>query len=148
MINQEAAAAGQPPIGFINSALGRLASAPNYPSHFFDITDGDNTKSTSPTKFFATAGYDLCTGWGTPMGQSLVDALAIVDPLRIIPDTGFSAVGGAGGPFTITSQNLTVTNTGTNPLTWTVTSNVPWLNVSPAGGTLNLNGSALLAVSS
>ena len=147
LINQEAAAAGQPPIGFINPTLDKLASAPNAALRFFDITNGDNKNSTSPTKFFATAGYDLCTGWGTPMGQSLIDALAIVDPLRILPDTGFSAVGGAGGPFTMTSQNLTVTNAGTNTLTWTVTSNVPWLTVSMVGGTLNASDAVSMAVS-
>lgn len=147
LINEKAAAAGQPPIGFINPTLDKLAAAPNYTSRFFDITNGDNTKMTSPTKFFATAGYDLCTGWGTPLGQSLIDALAIVDPLRIVPDTGFSAVGGAGGPFTITSQNLTVTNAGTNALTWTVTKNVPWLNISTSGGTLSAGGSVVMTVS-
>jgi hypothetical protein len=147
LINQEAAAAGQPPIGFINPTLDQLASAPNYPSHFFDITNGDNTKSTSLTKFYATNGYDLCTGWGTPMGQSLIDALAIADPLRITPNTGFSAVGGVGGPFTMTSQNLTVTNAGPNTLTWTVTSNVPWLEVSTTGGTLNASDSVSVLVS-
>jgi hypothetical protein len=147
LINEEAAAAGQPPIGFINPTLDKLASAPNYALHFYDITNGDSTKSTSPTRFFATNGYDLCTGWGTPNGQSLIDALAIVDPLRIVPDMGFSAVGGQGGPFTITSQSVTVTNTGTNSLSWTVTANAAWLNVSTAGGTLNVNDSVTMTVS-
>ena len=147
LINQEAAAAGQPPIGFINPTLDKLASAPNSTSRFYDITNGDNTKSTSPTKFFATNGYDLCTGWGTPKGQSLIDALAIVDPLQIIPGTGFSAVGGQGGPFTITSQSLTITNAGTNSLTWTAATNAAWLNVSTIGGTLNPNDSVLVTAS-
>src|SRR5579863_2370926 len=26
--------------------------------------------------YFATTGYDLASGWGTPKGQSLIDALA------------------------------------------------------------------------
>jgi Immunoglobulin I-set domain/Viral BACON domain/Immunoglobulin domain len=101
---------------------------------------------TSPTRFFATNGYDLCTGWGTPMGQSLIDALAIVDPVRIAPGAGFSAAGGVGGPFTISSQVLTVTNGGTNVLHWTVTNNGAWLEVSTAGGTLSPGNSTLVTV--
>lgn len=147
LINEKAAAAGQPPIGFINPTLYRLGSAPNYASHFFDIVSGDNTKATSLSKYYATNGYDLCTGWGTPMGQSLIDALAIPDPLCVIPDTGFSAVGGAGGPFSTTSQSLTVTNAGTNALNWTVTRNVPWLDISASGGSLNAHSSVSLVVS-
>ena len=30
----------------------------------------------SPTKFPAVTGYDLCTGWGTPNGTNLINALA------------------------------------------------------------------------
>ncbi len=147
LVNQEAASAGQPPIGFINPLVYRIGYAPNYTSHFFDITNGDNTKMTSPTRFFATNGYDLCTGWGTPMGQSLIDALAIVDPLRIAPDAGFAAAGGVGGPFTVSSQNLTVTNGGTNVLNWTVMNNGSWLDVSTAGGSLNPSNSTIVTVS-
>ena len=146
LVNQEAAAAGQPPIGFINPLVYKIGSAPNYTAHFFDITNGDNTKMTSPTRFFATTGYDLCTGWGTPMGQRLIDALAIVDPLRIAPEVGFSAAGGVGGPFTTRSQILTVTNGGTNVLHWTVTNNGAWLDVSTVGGTLNPGASTLVTV--
>lgn len=146
LVNQEAAAAGQSPIGFINPLVYRLAYAPNHALHFLDITNGDNTKMTSPNRFFATNGYDLCTGWGTPKGQSLIDALAIVDPLRIAPDAGFSAAGGMGGPFTVVSQNLTVTNGGTNALHWTVTKSGTWLDISTTGGTLIPGGSTTVAV--
>ena len=58
-----------------------------------------------PTKFYAVAGYDLCTGWGTPNGQKLINALANPEPLQITPTTGFTSIGGVGGPFTVTSEN-------------------------------------------
>jgi hypothetical protein len=146
LANQEAAAAGQPSLGFINPLIYQIAYAPNHALHFFDITNGDNTKMTSPNRFFATNGYDLCTGWGTPKGQRLIDVLAIVDPLHIAPSAGFATAGGAGGPFTVTSQNLTVTNGGTNALHWTVTKNGTWFNVSTAGGTLSPGSSTTVAV--
>ena len=72
--------------------------------------------SGSPTKFYAVPGYDLCTGWGTPTGQTLINALANPEALLITPPTGFTSSGGFGGPFTITSQTLSLTNAGTNSI--------------------------------
>jgi hypothetical protein len=46
-----------------------------YQSCFHDITNGNNTWSNSPNAYFAAPGYDLCTGWGSPKGQSLINAL-------------------------------------------------------------------------
>jgi subtilase family serine protease len=70
LVNQQAAAVGKPPPGFINPAIYAIGSSP-----FHDITTGNNTNAASPGKFFAVAGYDLCTGWGTPNGSSLINAL-------------------------------------------------------------------------
>src|SRR5208283_3115593 len=47
-----------------------------------------------------------------------------------------------GGPFTITSQSLTLTNAGTNSITWTLANTSLWLNASSSGGTLTPGGSA------
>ncbi|HEX4264742.1 MAG TPA: FG-GAP-like repeat-containing protein [Verrucomicrobiae bacterium] len=137
LVNQEAVANNQPTIGFINPLLYKIGSGSSYSLCFFDTTSGDNTSSSSPTKFFATPGYDLCTGWGTPAGQKLIDALANPEALHIKPDTGFSSIGGAGGPFTVTSQELSLTNAGTNSLNWMLVNTVPWLNAAPTSGTLN-----------
>ena len=76
LVNQEAAAANNPPVGFLNPALYAIGKGPNYASTFHDITTGNNTWSGSPANFYAVSGYDLCAGWGTPAGQSLIDALA------------------------------------------------------------------------
>jgi len=76
LINQQAAAFGRPPVGFLNPAIYALGTAPGYTTNFHDITTGSNTNSDSPNAFSAVAGYDLCTGWGTPLGQNLINALA------------------------------------------------------------------------
>jgi hypothetical protein len=86
----------------------------------------------------------LCTGLGTPAGQNLINALANLEALQITPTTGFNSSGGAGGPFTITSQNLSLTNAGTNSLTWTLANPAPWLTASPTGGTLTQGGPATI----
>lgn len=146
LVNQEAAASGRPPVGFLNATLDEIASSSRYNACFFDITTGDNTSPASPSAFFARPGYDLCTGWGCPAGQHLIDALANPEALRINPLTGFSSLGGAGGPFTVTSQDLTLTNAGTNSLTWTLFNPIPWLDATPTEGTLNAGDTATVAV--
>ena len=76
LVNQQAAASGEPPVGFINPAIYAIGKGPNYNASFHDITTGDNTSPASPNAFFAVPGYDLATGWGTPSGTNLIDILA------------------------------------------------------------------------
>lgn len=142
LVNQQAAAYGQPSAGFLNPAIYALGQQTNYAACFHDITRGNNTNSLSPTQFFAAAGYDLCTGWGTPAGQALIDALQPPDYLVISPQAGFSAYGLPGGPFNPTSQTFTLTNHGPAALSWSVGSTSIWLSVAPIGGTLAASGAA------
>ncbi|HXI71964.1 MAG TPA: protease pro-enzyme activation domain-containing protein, partial [Verrucomicrobiae bacterium] len=142
LINQQAATAGRTPIGFINPAVDAIGTAANYTSAFHDIATGNNVRPGSPAKFLAVAGYDLCTGWGTPVGQKLINALANPEALLITPPAGFASTGGFGGPFTVTSQNFSLTNAGTNSLTWTVATTGSWLTASSSGGTLAPGGLA------
>lgn len=75
LVNQQLAADGRQPVGFINPALYAIGESANYNSCFNDITTGDNTWSGSPAEFFAAPGYDLCTGWGSPKGANLIRVL-------------------------------------------------------------------------
>ena len=145
LVNQQAAASGKSPIGLVNPAVDAIGTGASYASAFHDITTGNNTWRSSRTKFYAVSGYDLCTGWGTPAGQKLINALVNPEALIITPAAGFVSVGGAGGPFTITSQVFSVTNAGTNTLNWTLSNTSAWLNVSSGGGTLT-PGSAATAI--
>jgi uncharacterized repeat protein (TIGR01451 family) len=76
LINQQALGNGKPVVGFINPAIYSIGTGTGYGSTFHDITTGNNTNKSSPTKFFAVSGFDLCTGWGTPVGGGLITALA------------------------------------------------------------------------
>jgi hypothetical protein len=67
------------PIGFLNTTLYALGQKSNYDLLFHDITSGNDFNSSSPNLFSAVTGYDLVTGWGTPQGQALIDALAPVN---------------------------------------------------------------------
>jgi hypothetical protein len=76
LVNQQAAANGGAPAGFINPAVYTLGKSANYTNYFHDITTRSNTWSASLTKFVAVTGYDLATGWGTPTGSNFINALA------------------------------------------------------------------------
>lgn len=146
LVNQEAASNGVSSIGFINPAIYTLGAQSNYTSFFHDITTGNNAWNGSSNLYYAVSGYDLCTGWGTPAGQNLIDALADTEPLVISPSSGFNAIGGAGGPFTPASEILTLTNHGTSTLSWTLVNTSSWLNVSSGGGSLTTGGPASTSV--
>jgi len=75
LINQKAAQNGLPPVGFLNPALYGIGLGGNYHTCFHDVTTGNSFTSTSPDEFSAEPGYDLCTGWGSPAGESLIDFL-------------------------------------------------------------------------
>jgi hypothetical protein len=128
-------------VGFVNPAIYAIGNGSNaaasYASCFHDTTAGNNFWSSSPTNYPAVAGYDLCTGWGTPNGQALINALAgAADPLGVTPTSGFTATGLPGGPFSPSSQNFTLTNSGTSALNWSVINTSVWLNVSATSGSL------------
>ncbi|HEV2434478.1 MAG TPA: putative Ig domain-containing protein, partial [Verrucomicrobiae bacterium] len=78
LVNQQAASAGKPAVGFINPAIYRSGKGPGaaYTSCFHDITAGNTFNSQNPGRYPATSGYDLCTGWGTPAGSNTIYALA------------------------------------------------------------------------
>ena len=62
LVHEANAAAGKPPLGFINPYLYAMASAGgnDYAAAFHDVVDGTNGG------YQAQPGYDLVTGWGTP----------------------------------------------------------------------------------
>ena len=76
LVNQQAAANGNGPVGFINPAVYTIGKGSGFATAFHDTTVGNNYSSNSPSKFPAVAGYDLCTGWGSPYGTGLIYALA------------------------------------------------------------------------
>ena len=138
MINQQALAQGESTVGFINPAVYAIGKGPNYTNDFHDITTGNNTNDTVGNEWYAAPGYDLCTGWGTPNGQNLINALAPPTqlPFNITPSTGFNAGGFSGGPFTPGSQVYVLTNSTSAPVQWALANTASWLTASSTGGTL------------
>ena len=77
LVNQQAAAANPTnSVGFLNPALYAIGTNASYSSCFHDITTGNNIGSHTAGRYYATSGYDLCTGLGTPVGTNLINQLA------------------------------------------------------------------------
>jgi len=147
LINQQAAAAGKPSVGFLNPAIYAIGKSASYSTNFHDTTSGDNNSSDSPSLFQAVPGYDLCTGWGTPSGQALIDSLSGVRiTFFVSPQSGFTASGAAGGPFLPTSQVLQLTNSASSAVSWSLVNTSAWLEVSTTNGTLAAGAASQVAV--
>jgi subtilase family serine protease len=146
LVNQQAITLGGTNVGFLNPAIYMIGNGPNYTACFHDITTGNNTNATVGNKYFAVPGYDLCTGWGTPNGMNLINALVTPNSLGIFPGTGFTSSGPVGGPFNVTSQIFSLTNSSGTSLNWSLIGIPPWLGVSSVGGTLPASGSTTVTV--
>ncbi len=100
LANQRAAAKGNPAPGFINPTIYALGLGSGYAAAFHDITSGNNG-------FSAEVGYDLDSGWGSPNGAALINALT----------------GPAGPSFTLsanpTSATIAEGSSGTSTITIT-----------------------------
>ncbi|HEY2468940.1 MAG TPA: Ig-like domain repeat protein [Terracidiphilus sp.] len=79
LINEQATETGNAPtggLGSINPTIYSIGEGSNYNSEFHDVATGNNDSDNQPVWYSAVTGYDLVTGWGSPNGQSLIDALA------------------------------------------------------------------------
>lgn len=113
LVNEQAVANGGRTVGFINPtlyAIGR-GSASTYAANFHDITSGTNRCCDQPVFYEAVSGYDLVTGWGTPTGQSLIDALAGDRSPRFTLTTTPGALS-LNKPVRSATSTITVTNVG------------------------------------
>ncbi|MFZ1085280.1 MAG: protease pro-enzyme activation domain-containing protein [Terracidiphilus sp.] len=102
LVNQQLASNGESPIGFIDPLIYPIGLSTSYDTDFHDITSG---KSGS---YSAVTGFDLVTGWGSPNGVNLINALA---PASTTPSFSLSA----------TAASVTVGSTGTSTVTESVT---------------------------
>ena len=126
LVNQQAVANGNPQLGFINPAIYQIGVGSGYGTAFHDINSGSNGEPT-------TTGYDLATGWGSPNGPGLVNALAASAPK---PSFTISA---APNSLTVTQGNessTTVDIAAQNAFTGSVTLSATGL---PGGVTANFS---------
>ncbi len=94
LVNQQLANNGQTPIGFINPTIYGQNVTSQYATDFHDITSG------ASGSYSAVTGYDLVTGWGSPNGTGLINALAptSTSPTFALSVSPPSCSVGPGGP--------------------------------------------------
>lgn len=141
LMNQQAVTAGEATVGFINPAVYALGKSANYAQDFHDITTGNNTNAASGNKYFAVPGYDLCTGWGTPNGNNLINFLAPPAYFVAVTNAGWSLLtesatpaDGAIDPGETVTVNFTLQNAGTIPTGNLVATLQPGAGVLAPGG--------------
>ncbi len=69
MANQQSLANGGSYVGFLNPALYAIGTGSGFTNNIHDIISGSNGA------YSAVSGYDLVTGWGSPKGVNLINAL-------------------------------------------------------------------------
>ena len=138
LVNQQAVANGRVTVGFLNPALYALGNGASYSSTFHDTTTGNNFWLSSPTKFSAVTGYDLCTGWGTPNGTALINALANTSVALPSTTTVTSSLGSTGAYGSSVTFSASVTGTGA-----TATGAVTFIDGSTELGSVILNASGV-----
>ena len=70
LANQQSVANGGKTLGFINPTIYAQNVTSAYATNFHDITSGTSGS------YAAVTGFDLVTGWGSPNGAALINALA------------------------------------------------------------------------
>jgi len=99
LANEQLVNNGDKTLGFIDPTLYPLALSSSYAADFHDITSGTSGS------YSAEVGYDLVTGWGSPNGAALINALAPIatSPTYTLSATSVSIVQGSSGSSTVTS---------------------------------------------
>ena len=167
LLNQQTVAAKQPTVGFLNPLIYQIGIGSTYTTDFHDITIGDNGA------FYAGAGYDLVTGWGSPNGANLINALAApgftlsnaapeagltlkpgastTTTYTVIDRGGFSgsvALSASGLPSDVTASFSPASTAGTSTLTLTAGNSAPYSisNVVVTGVSGSLKASAAIGL--
>ncbi len=98
LVNQQAVANSGRVLGFISPTIYDLVAGKSNTTGFHDITSGSNG-------YPAVKGYDLVTGWGSPNGSSLINALTGA------PASGFTV---SASPTTV---SVALSSSGTSTIT-------------------------------
>ena len=139
------------PIGFLNPTIYSIGQSASYDSDFHDITGGNNNNGDG-TSYNAVTGYDLVTGWGSPNGQNLLNALGPA-PSGSAPNFALAPsparlnlTQGSSGTVTIAVSALNGFNNAVNPRV-TVLGSPAGVTASISPVSITGSGAAILTVS-
>ncbi len=135
LANQQAVAQGKPVAGFLNPTIYALGNTPSYAAGMHDIGTGTNGYS-------AITGFDLATGWGTPNGQALINALSSTTPAPSFTiSSSVSSISVHAGSYATATIQLTMQSGFTGSVNLSVSGLPPGVAgsfsaISPAGSSI------------
>jgi hypothetical protein len=127
-VNELAANAGTPSVGFANPALYSIAATNAYKENFHDVVSGTATNADN-NSLFAGPGYDLVTGLGSPQ-HTLIYTLSGVTAYPLYCQ-GPLATSNDMTPFKWAAQAASVASPGPGECAWA--------DRAPAGSELKAN---------
>jgi hypothetical protein len=89
---------------------------------------------------------NLTTGVGTT-NRTVTLTVNTPGVLAVTPATGLTSTGSQGGPFTPSSQNYTMSNTGGSTISWSATNTTMWVTLSATNGLLAAGSNTMVTVS-
>jgi hypothetical protein len=99
-----------------------------------DLVDTGGANQHDFWKAFAKRGMGFsASAPASSTTTGVVESFECPDDLRLSTRTGFISSGPLGGPFLPNSMGLTLTNVGTNTLSWGLSITSTWLNASSPG---------------
>ena len=134
LVNQQRTAAGKGPIGFLNPTLYQIGASAVYGADFHDIVSGNNLY------YPAVSGYDNASGWGSFVGDALLNTL-----VNGLPATQTATLIGT---VTAADTNAALPNvtvralTPTNAVVSTTTTNAAGMYMLPVPAAPNLTVAA------
>jgi subtilase family serine protease len=127
LTNQQALANGEAVLGFINPSLYTIGLSSSYDTDFHDVTSGCQFQKGG---YCATVGYDQVTGWGSPNGDNLINALAPIAAPSFSVSASPKALKIAQGSSGTTT--ITTTIAGSFDSAITLTSSLKSVSFNPA----------------
>jgi subtilase family serine protease len=133
LANEQLANNGEAGLGFINPTIYAQNVTSAYGTDFHDITNGTSGS------YSAVVGYDLVTGWGSPNGTGLINALA---PTSTSPAFTIAASPGSVSVMQGSNGTSTVTTTVSGGFNSAVSLTA---SGAPAGVTVGFNPASIAA---
>lgn len=141
LVNQQLAANGKSPAGFINPTIYAQSITSSYGTNFHDIASG------TAGSYSAVAGYDLVTGWGSP-NSGLLSALTgsgSVTPGYTVTAAA-SSVSVAQGKAASVKFTSAVTGGYSSPVAFTATGAPSGVTIAFSPASVTGNGSSTLTL--
>jgi RHS repeat-associated protein len=119
----------------------------------FDVSCSISTTDTGGDWFVLMEGWSNCPPTGCTSLEDIAVAghLSRANPtagtLSVTPSDGLSSSGNQGGPFSPSSKNYTLQNTGGSSINWSASKGQTWVSLSGTSGTLAAGASTTVTVS-